>query len=540
MANNNRLFLASGIILLFLLLAGCTLPFSLLSSAEVGNQNAIIASNLSSAEKLLDFQDQAKLVSFAPNYQGNSNAIGAACEKLDALDKDKTARSKDAKLACENKKGLDNCFFQLEKIKTQVKAGDTNINLESLDVLCSDLRSMGLQSNLGSFKSEYTRYAAWLKGEKEILADWDTISTAFWNGSSSSQLSTAKISDYYKDYKDGLTKTTTSLQDIKTKCELKNDFKATNSKVETICKNADDYLSDLDKVDSVSVDTFEFLSKFEVGTISINSLFIRDCYQINKDFVGIYGLKLLKDTRLPDSNETDFASMCSGFEDLASIYGGLGIPLIFVNGELSSTTKTELFKAKTVYVETSEAIGSGVIISSTDSGYYILTNAHVALSLDPYTGTKYLPQYVRVKFYDGRIGYVTQLAYTQEGYDFVILYVPSSSSYPTATYYEDYYPDAGDSVVAVGNPYGLEFSVSRGTVSGIRDMGCLTDYCYGIVIQTDTAINPGNSGGGLWNYNTGELVGINSLGLTQAEGLNFAISMYQYGKIKDTFKWYTV
>jgi len=86
----------------------------------------------------------------------------------------------------------------------------------------------------------------------------------------------------------------------------------------------------------------------------------------------------------------------------------------------------------------------------------------------------------------------------------------------------------------------LQFSVSQGTVSAMRDFGCRNDYCYGIVIQTDTAINPGNSGGGLWDYESGELLGINSLGITQAEGLNFAISMYQYGKISDTFRWHTL
>jgi serine protease Do len=159
------------------------------------------------------------------------------------------------------------------------------------------------------------------------------------------------------------------------------------------------------------------------------------------------------------------------------------------------------------------------------------------LEYDSSTDTKYAPQYVRVKFYDGRVGYANELAYDQEGYDFVLLHVPSSGSYPTASFDPAYAPSDGDKVVAVGNPYGLEFSVTQGTVSGIRDMGCLTDYCYGAVIQTDTAINPGNSGGGLWDYSSGDLLGINSLGLTQAEGLNFAISMYQYDKIKDTFSW---
>ncbi|MDO8340180.1 MAG: trypsin-like peptidase domain-containing protein [Candidatus Burarchaeum sp.] len=537
MVKNTRLLLAFGVFLV-LLFAGCTIPF--LSNKEIKTQEGIIASNLTAAEKLLDFEEQAKLSSATPIYQSYSDEIKAACEKLDTLDKDKNLRSANAELVCENKKGLDNCFFQLEKIKMQVKDSDTSINFDSLDVLCSDLRSMGLQNNLDSFKSQYKDYAAWLKGEEDMLVEWGTVSALLWNDSSSEQLSGAKLSDYYKEYTAQMATTKTSLQTIASKCALKNDYKITNSKVERICNNVDDYLVDIDKANAAILDTFNFFSSFEVGTVAINSVFVRDCNQANEDFVGVYDLELFKDTQPEEFNQTDFGSICTSLEELSYLYGSLGIPLIFENGEFSSTTKNELFKAKTVFVETDAAIGSGVILSSDSSGYYILTNAHVALTYDPDTGMNYLPSYVRVKFYDGNMGYATDLGYTQEGYDLALLYVPSSGNYPTATYYEDYYPSAGDKVVAVGNPYGLEFSTSQGTVSGIRDAGCFDAYCYGWVIQTDTAINPGNSGGGLWDYNSDELLGINSFGLSQAEGLNFAISMYQYGKIKDTFKWYEI
>ena len=130
--------------------------------------------------------------------------------------------------------------------------------------------------------------------------------------------------------------------------------------------------------------------------------------------------------------------MCASFEELGGIYATLGIPLVFENGELSSSTKTELFKAKTVYVETDSGLGSGVILSSDSTGYYILTNAHVALEYDSSTGSKYAPQYIRVKFYDGRISYADELAYDQEGYDLVVLYVSSSGSYPTASWDPNY------------------------------------------------------------------------------------------------------
>ena len=88
---------------------------------------------------------------------------------------------------------------------------------------------------------------------------------------------------------------------------------------------------------------------------------------------------------------------------------------------------------------------------------------------------------------------------------------------------------AGDPVVAIGNPLGLEFSrtVTQGIVSAV-DRTINVETAAGAwelnVIQTDAAINPGNSGGALLNA-AGELIGINSLKIAQGgvEGLGFAI-----------------
>ena len=73
----------------------------------------------------------------------------------------------------------------------------------------------------------------------------------------------------------------------------------------------------------------------------------------------------------------------------------------------------------------------------------------------------------------------------------------------------------GEEVLAIGAPQGLGFSFTKGIVSSIRE-----DEKF---IQTDTAINPGNSGGPLIDRQ-GCVVGVNTFGLTDSEGLNFAIS----------------
>ena len=74
----------------------------------------------------------------------------------------------------------------------------------------------------------------------------------------------------------------------------------------------------------------------------------------------------------------------------------------------------------------------------------------------------------------------------------------------------------GDSVILLGNPFGLEGSVSAGIVSGIRDLAGMQ------VIQTDAAANPGNSGGPMMN-STGEVVGVLSFKIGNSENLNFVI-----------------
>ncbi len=527
------------------MLSGCVLfnaqdVKAVVVAPDIKAQDGIISADMASAQALMAFQEQGALSSFTPGYQNTSDEIGAACAKLDSLDSTKNSWSNQSKAVCENKKGLDDCFFQIEKIKAQVKAGDPSINLDTVDVLCKDIRSVGLQSDLNTFKTQYKAYGAWLAAENDISARWDNLSSSLSNSSSVSELNNAKMSDYYQSYRDISTKAQASLQAIKGDCALKGSFNATSSKVEKVCNNTDTYISDMDKSNAIVLDTFNFFGQLESGTVTIDSAFVGDCDRVSAEYSGLYDLKLMKDTTNSSANQTGLDPMCRTFENLSTTYNGLGIPLVLENGALSPTTKTELFKAKTVYVDTDTKVGSGVILASDSSGYYILTNAHVALEYDTVTGSKYAPSYVHVKFYGGRVGYADKLAYDREGYDFVLLHVPSSGNYPAASYDPTHFPRDGDKVVAVGNPYGLEFSVTQGTVSGERDMGCLTDYCYGAVIQTDTSINPGNSGGGLWDYDSGELLGINSLGLTEAKGINFAISMYQYDKVKDTFKWFSL
>ena len=80
----------------------------------------------------------------------------------------------------------------------------------------------------------------------------------------------------------------------------------------------------------------------------------------------------------------------------------------------------------------------------------------------------------------------------------------------------------GEWVIAVGNPWGLDHTVTVGVISGKNRPLQVDGRFYGNVIQTDAAINPGNSGGPLINI-LGEVIGINTLIVYPSQSIGFAI-----------------
>ena len=80
----------------------------------------------------------------------------------------------------------------------------------------------------------------------------------------------------------------------------------------------------------------------------------------------------------------------------------------------------------------------------------------------------------------------------------------------------------GETVIAIGNPYGLSNTVTTGVVSALMRSIKAGDRVYSDFIQTDASINPGNSGGALLNIE-GALIGINTAILGEGQGIGFAI-----------------
>ena len=95
----------------------------------------------------------------------------------------------------------------------------------------------------------------------------------------------------------------------------------------------------------------------------------------------------------------------------------------------------------------------------------------------------------------------------------------------------------GETVIAIGNPLGLENSVTAGVISGIdrsfSSLECKYE-CSGL-IQTDASINPGNSGGALFNLD-GELVGVNLAVVQNAQNIGFAIPSNKIAALLEQFR----
>ncbi|AFZ32007.1 HtrA2 peptidase [Gloeocapsa sp. PCC 7428] len=170
--------------------------------------------------------------------------------------------------------------------------------------------------------------------------------------------------------------------------------------------------------------------------------------------------------------------------------------------------------------ETLRGLGSGVII---DPSGEILTNAHVVNQADRVT----------VQLKDGRT-FEGTVQGVDEVTDLAVVKIDAGGDVPVAPLGDSSTVQVGDWAIAVGNPLGLDNTVTLGIVSTLkrssREVGILDKRLE--FIQTDAAINPGNSGGPLLN-DRGEVIGINTAIRADAMGIGFAIPIDKAKTIKD-------
>jgi serine protease Do len=152
------------------------------------------------------------------------------------------------------------------------------------------------------------------------------------------------------------------------------------------------------------------------------------------------------------------------------------------------------------------SLGSGFIISQDG---YILTNDHVVDGADE----------IKVKLSDGR-EFTGEIRGLDPKLDLALIKIDAGEDLPVARLGDSEEIKVGEWVMAIGNPFGLEQTVTVGIVSAkgrVIGAGPYDDF-----IQTDASINPGNSGGPLFNMQ-GEVIGINTAIVAQGQGIGFAI-----------------
>ena len=171
------------------------------------------------------------------------------------------------------------------------------------------------------------------------------------------------------------------------------------------------------------------------------------------------------------------------------------------------TEMFERFMSRDGQSRVQQALGSGVIVSKEG---HIVTNNHVIDQMDE----------IEIQLHDGR-KIAAKVIGAAPLNDLAILKVESTELQPIA-FGNSEKVEVGEIVFALGNPFGLEETLTRGIISAKGRRGVESD---GEFFQTDAAINPGNSGGALINVR-GELVGINTAIFSQSggsQGIGFAI-----------------
>jgi len=156
-----------------------------------------------------------------------------------------------------------------------------------------------------------------------------------------------------------------------------------------------------------------------------------------------------------------------------------------------------------------QGLGSGFIISKDG---YVLTNNHVISGAST----------VIARVQGRKETFTARVIGTDAQLDLAVLKIDSETDYPVVPLGDSSKIQVGDWAVAIGNPYGLDHTVTLGVISAKGRPLTINGQQFTDLLQTDASINPGNSGGPLLNLK-GEVIGINTAVSTEGQGLGFAI-----------------
>lgn len=217
-------------------------------------------------------------------------------------------------------------------------------------------------------------------------------------------------------------------------------------------------------------------------------------------------------------------------EDISSVFDKANPAVVEIEnyGIESNAANPNLFGRNGGWMgsrQQSQPSGGDPVLMGTGSGFffnkdgYILTNQHVIADA---TELK-----VTVPGYDDPL--TAKVVSSNEDLDLAVLKVesPDGKDFPTLTIGDSDQTKIGDWVIAIGNPYGLDHTMTVGVLSAKERPITVTEddgseHQYQHLLQTDASINPGNSGGPLLN-DQGQVIGMNTAVNADAQGIGFAI-----------------
>ena len=236
-------------------------------------------------------------------------------------------------------------------------------------------------------------------------------------------------------------------------------------------------------------------------------LLVKQEYNFEKLNQKIEDLQLDTQSKINDLTE----SLIQTNEILDKEVGSLSLELDLLKASASADFSGIIENAikSVVTIKTSAGFqGTGFIIDETG---YVVTNAHVLAD----ESGKLADSIQVITFEQGKKN-ANFVGFNRE-FDIALLKI--SGTYDALKFGDSNKTQIGEKVIAIGNPLGLQFSVSEGIVSAVHRTGINELDIY---IQTDAALNPGNSGGPLIN-NQGKVIGINNFKIGSGENLGFAL-----------------
>ena len=197
-------------------------------------------------------------------------------------------------------------------------------------------------------------------------------------------------------------------------------------------------------------------------------------------------------------------------DEVVDVYEKTKASVVNIHSERTvNSPNDDPFNRSPVRPQQVNGMGTGIVI---DPRGYIITNFHVIDEVS----------LLRVRLHDGN-GYTARVLVTDKDADLALIKVDPTKPLPVMAFGTSSDLMVGEPVIAIGNAYGYEHTVTQGRVSFKgRDVSLNKDVGYKGLIQTSAPINPGNSGGPLLNV-LGELVGVNVAIRAGAQNIGFAL-----------------